>query len=176
MTDIRFGPFVLAPSATRLLRDGVDVKLRPRAFQALKILALHGGEYIGHERMIDLAWDGIVVSRHTVDVTIGEVRRALKEYGAWIGHRPKIGYCLDVPRSEALVTRGHHFWNLRTRDGFERALECFQQAAVEGPTDFRAFEGQSVCYLMLASQGMRAPRQMYAGFLEAHGRPRRSLA
>ena len=170
MTAITFGPFLLDPSAARLVRDGAEVKLRPQAFLALKVLALHSGCHIGHERMIAEAWDGILVSRHTVDVTIGEVRRALKEYGTWIGHRPKVGYCLDIPRSETLITRGQHFWNLRTRDGFERALECFRQAAVDGPTDFRAFEGLSVCYLMLASQGMRAPREMYAGFLDAHGR------
>jgi DNA-binding winged helix-turn-helix (wHTH) protein/Flp pilus assembly protein TadD len=168
MPEISFGPFVLDPNSTRLLRDGTEVKLRPQAFEALRVLAVHSGEYIGHERMIAEAWDGTTVSRHTVDVTIGEVRRTLKEYGAWIGHRPKVGYCLEVPRSDALISRGQHFWNLRTREGFERALECFRQAAAEGPTDFRAFEGQSVCYLMLASTGMRAPHEMYRGFLDAH--------
>jgi DNA-binding winged helix-turn-helix (wHTH) protein/Flp pilus assembly protein TadD len=170
MAEIAFGPFVLDPSSTRLLRDGAEVKLRPQAFEALRVLALHSGEYIGHDRMIAEAWDGTTVSRHTVDVTIGEVRRTLNEYGAWIGHRPKVGYCLEVPRSETLITRGQHFWNLRTREGFEKALECFRQAAAEGPSDFRAFEGQSVCYLMLASQGMRAPRDMYPEFLKAHAR------
>ena len=168
--DLSFGPFVLDTAATRLLRDGVEVKLRPQAFQALKVLALHGGQHVGYDRMIAEAWDGIVVSRHTVDVTVGEARKTLDEYASWISHRPKRGYCLEVPNSDELVRRGHHFWNLRTGEGFGKALECFRQAAAQGSTDFRAFEGQAVCYLMFSTFGMRPPREMYSGFLDAHSR------
>lgn len=170
MAEIQFGPFRLDPSGIRLLRDGAEVNLRPQALHALRVLALHVGEYVGYERMIAEAWDGTLVSRHTVDVTIGEVRRTLKEYGPWIVQRKRVGHCLDVPRSEALIGRGQHFWNLRTCEGFERALACFQQAGEEAPSDFRAFEGQSACYLTLATHGMRAPREMYPRFLEAHRR------
>ena len=93
-----------------------------------------------------------------MDVTVGEVRRTLREYGSWIGQRPKVGYCLDVPRSDDHIRRGQLLWNLRTREGFDNALECFTHAAADDESDSRAFEGQSVCYLMLLSQGMRAPR------------------
>src|SRR5688500_5936971 len=120
--------------------------------------------------MIDEAWKGTFVSRHTVDVTVGEVRKTLGEYGTWIVHRPKVGYSLDVPTSDALVRKGWHFWDRRTRQGFERALDCFQQAAAECPSDFRAFEGLSVSYLMLATFGIRAARDVYPGFLAAHER------
>jgi tetratricopeptide (TPR) repeat protein len=41
---------------------------------------------------------------------------------------------------------------------------------VECPSDARAFEGLSVCYLMLATFGMRSPRETYPRFLEAHER------
>src|SRR5688572_31823577 len=120
--------------------------------------------------MIAEAWKGTFVSRHTVDVTVGEVKKTLGEYGTWISHRPKVGYTLDVPTSDALVRKGWHFWERRTRQGFERALDCFQQAAAECPSDFRAFEGLSVSYLMLATFGIRAPREAYPGFLAAHDR------
>jgi len=152
------------------MRDEIEVKLRPQAMKALAVLASHRGRYVGHDRLMAEAWDGNIVSRHTVDVTVGEVRRTLREYGSWIGQRPKVGYCLAVPRSDEQIKRGQLFWNLRTREGFERALECFTQAAADDPSDFRAFEGQSVCYLMLGSQGMRAPREVYPRFLSAHGR------
>jgi DNA-binding winged helix-turn-helix (wHTH) protein len=36
---MRFGPFVLDCAATRLLREGVEVRLRPQALQALKVHA-----------------------------------------------------------------------------------------------------------------------------------------
>jgi tetratricopeptide (TPR) repeat protein len=170
MSEVSFGPFQLDPSATRLLRDGVEVKLRPQAFQALRTLLRHSGQSIGYEQMMAEAWEGTFVSRHTVDVTIGEVRKSLGEYGRWITHRPKVGYCLEIPASDELVRTGWHYWNRRTRDGADRAIEYFQRAARECASDFRAFEGLSTCYLMLATFGMRAPRDVYDDFLDAHAR------
>jgi tetratricopeptide (TPR) repeat protein len=120
--------------------------------------------------MINQAWDGNLVSKHTVAVTIGEVKKTLAEFGGWITYRPKLGYRLDVPHSDDLVKQGWHFWSRRTREGFEKALDCFQQAAIENPSDFRAFEGISLCYLLLGTYGMRLPREMYSGFLQAHKR------
>jgi tetratricopeptide (TPR) repeat protein len=168
--ELSFGPFVLDAAGSRLLRDGGEVRLRPQALQALKTLLAHGGRSVSYEQMIAEAWKGTFVSRHTVDVTVSEVKKTLGEYGVWISHRPKVGYSLDVPTSDALVRRGWHFWDRRTRQGFERALECFRQAVAECPSDFRAFEGLSVSYLMLATWGIQPPRAMYKGFQEAHER------
>ena len=168
--SITFGPFSLDASATRLLRDGVEVRLRPQALRALKVLLVHGGPWARYEQMIAEAWRGTVVSQHTIDVTVGEVRRSLQEYGTWIGNRPKVGYSLDVPRSDELVRRGWHFWNLRTQDGLARAIDTFTRATAECPSDFRAFEGLSATYLALATLGLKPPRLMYQGFLEAHAR------
>ena len=170
MAEIVFGPFSLDIAATRLLRDGAEVRLRPQALQALRVLLRHGGETIRYEQMIAEAWDGTLVSRHTVDVTVGEVKKCLQEYGSWLMNRPKVGYRLEVPRSDELVRRGWHCWNRRTREGFERAIDCFRQALAGCPSDFRVFEGLSASYLMLATFGMRQPREMYARFLEAHDR------
>ena len=170
MPEVSFGPFALDSSSTRLTRDGVEVKLRPQAFQALRTLLRHSGQSIGYEQMMAEAWDGTFVSRHTVDVTIGEVRKSLGEYGRWITHRPKVGYCLEIPASEELVRTGWHYWNRRTREGADRAIDCFKRAARECGSDFRAWEGMSTCYLMLATFGMRSPREVYPEFLEAHQR------
>lgn len=170
MADLAFGPFSVDPAAGRVVRQGTELKLRPRAFQALKTLAQHGGQCVSYEQMIAEAWEGISVSKHTVDVTVGEVRKALQEYAGWITHPRKRGYCLEVPRSEDLVRRGWHYWTHSTRDGFEQAAACFTQAACENPRDFEAFRGLSRSYLMLAVHGMRPPRDMYPRFLEAHDR------
>jgi len=170
MPTITFGAYTFASPPPRLMRGDVEVRLRPQALKAFAVLATHRGEYVGHDRMIAEAWGGNVVSRHTVDVTIGEVRRTLGECGSWIAQRPKVGYCLDVPRSDEQIRRGQLLSNLRTRPGLEKALDCFTQAAADDPTDVRAFEGQSVCYLRLGTQGMRAPREMYERFLSAQSR------
>lgn len=170
MEQITFGPFRLDPTTLTLLRDGHELELRPQAYQALRALIHNRGRYVGYAQMINQAWDGNLVSKHTVAVTIGEVKKILGEFGVWISYRPKLGYRLDVPHSDDLVKQGWHFWSRRTREGFEKALDCFQQAAVENPSDFRAFEGISLCYLLLGTYGMRLPREMYNGFLQAHRR------
>jgi len=170
LADIRFGPFTLDASATRLERDGREIRLRTQGLLALRVLLRHAGKTVGYQQMIEEAWDGTIVSRHTVDVTIGEVRKSLGEFGSWIVNRPKLGHRIDVPTSDELVRRGWHFFNRRTREGFDRAIECFEQAAVETPSDRRSFIGLSESYLALATFGMRPPRDMYRRFLEAHAR------
>jgi len=170
MTDIVFGPFSLDVAATRLSRDGRDVKLRPQGLAALRVLLRHAGETVRYEQMIEEAWQGTIVSRHTVDVTISEVRKSLGEFGSWIINKPKLGYRIEVPRSDELVRRGWHFWQRRTREGFNRAIECFEQAIAETPADCRGYVGLSQTYLALATFGMRPPREMYPAFLAAHQR------
>lgn len=170
MEQITFGPFRLDTTTTTLLRDGQELELRPQAFHALQALIRNRGRYVGYAQMINQAWDGNLVSKHTVAVTIGEVKKSLAEFGLWISYRPKLGYRLEVPHSDDLVKQGWHFWSRRTQEGFEKALQCFEQAALENPTDFRPFEGISLCYLLLGTYGMRLPREMYSGFLQAHRR------
>ena len=163
MADFTFGPFALDTTAARLLRRGREVRLRPQAIRALAILAARAGRCVEYDELMAEAWRGVVVSRHTVDVTIAEVRRALGEYGPWLRHRT-VGYAFEIPASSDHVRLGWHLWSLRTRDGFERALTCFQQAAVEEPEDFRAYEGQAACHMMLAAYGMSPGRGLFSLF------------
>lgn len=160
-----FGPFVVDTAGSRVLREGVALKLRPQAFQVLKILVQNTGQWISCDRLISEAWEGHHVSRHTVSVTVGELKNALEEYGSWISCRPKIGYRLESPRSDELIKTGWHFWSRRTREGFEKALEAFEEAAQENASDPRAYEGIAISWLMPATYGMRAPREVYPKYL-----------
>lgn len=166
--QIVFGPFYLDTEAPRLLRDRVELELRPQALHALRTLVQNTGRCVDYEEMIREAWHGISVSRHTVAVTVGEVKKALREYGSWISYHPKFGYRIDVPKTEDLIRNGWHCWHRHTREGFEKALSRFEQAARDHSTDFRAFEGISRCYLMLGTFSMQPPKEMYAAFQEAH--------
>ena len=168
MPEYVFGPFSLDSTTSRVTREGAPLRLRPLAFHTLRVLLQHPNEVVGYDAMIAEAWQGTHVSRHTVDVTVGEVRKHLGEYGRWIVHRPKFGYALEVPRSDELVRHGWHFWNQRTRGACARALDCFKRAISESPSDFRAFEGLSASYLALAIFGTGPPLEMYPRFLEAH--------
>jgi DNA-binding winged helix-turn-helix (wHTH) protein/Flp pilus assembly protein TadD len=170
MAEFTFGPYSLSTDTSRLTRDGAEVRLRPRAFHALRVLLAHVGAVVDYETIIAEGWEGVHVSRHTVDVTLAEVRRRLGEYGRWIEHRGKYGYALQVPLSDELVRQGWHFWSQRTRAGCERAIECFTRVTADCSSNFRAFEGLSASYLALAVFGMRCPLTMYPRFLDAHKR------
>jgi tetratricopeptide (TPR) repeat protein len=166
--EFTFGPFTLRTENGRLSRDGVEVRLRPQAFQALRVLLQAGGRFVDYDRMMAEAWSGTFVTRHTIDVTLSDVRRQLGEFGRWITHRSTFGYALIVPGSDELVRQGWHFWHQRTRVGCDRAIDCFKRAVAESPTDCRAFEGLSASYLALAVFGIAPPLEMYPRFLEAH--------
>jgi len=168
--EVTVGPFVVDLAGARLFCEGAEIKLRPRAFHVLRVLLQNNGRSLGYEQLMADAWEGTFVSRHTVDVTVREVKKTLGQYGTWITHRPKVGYSLELPTSDEHIRRGMHFWNRRTREGFERAIECFTAASHECSADARAFEGLSVSYLALATFGMRPPREMYPAFLAAHQR------
>jgi DNA-binding winged helix-turn-helix (wHTH) protein len=170
MEQVAFGPFSVDVEARRLRRGGTELELRPQAFRALNLLIQNAGRYVNHDQMIREAWDGISVSRNTISVTIAEVKKILQEYGGWIRCRPKLGYVLEVPGGEDLIKKGWHLWERRTREGLEKALACFEEAAAENPSDFRAFEGISLSYLLLCTYGMRPPLDTYPKFLEAHNR------
>jgi DNA-binding winged helix-turn-helix (wHTH) protein len=167
---IALGPFRVNLATTRLLRDGVELELRPQAFRAFKVLIENPGRLVDYKQMIREAWGGVQVSRHTVAVTVGEIKHALGEYGSWINCQPKFGYRLEIPHSEDLIRRGWHFWNQYSRVGYENALRCFEEAAEHDGADFRALEGISSTYLMLASFVMLAPRDIAQPFWAAHHR------
>jgi len=165
---ISFGPFRVHLASARLYRDGAEIELRPRAFRALTVLAQNPGRLVEYEQLIREAWDGVRVSNHTVAVTIGEIKQLLGEYAAWIQCQSKFGYRLEIPQSEVLIRRGWHYWGQYNHPGYENALRCFQQAAQLDNVDFRAWEGISSTYLMLASFVMQAPGDLARPFWEAH--------
>jgi len=168
--QFEFGPFLLDAANSELRRDGIPVKLRPRAFSVLCALVHLSGQWVSCERLIGDAWEGNHVSRHTVSVTIAELKNALQEYGNWITSRPKVGYRFESPRADELIKTAWHFFNRRTREGFARALECFQTAAKENDSDPRAYEGIAISWLVPATYGMSAPREVYPEFLRAFER------
>jgi tetratricopeptide (TPR) repeat protein/DNA-binding winged helix-turn-helix (wHTH) protein len=156
-------------STDTLRRDGLEIPLRPQANRALRALVSHSGLPLSHEQMLRHAWDGMQVSKHTVTVTVGEVKRALGEFGSWITCHAKLGYCLEIPGSEEMLRVGWHHLSRGTREGLEKSVRCFESAASAG-AEGRALEGLSRAYLTLGTYGMMAPSAAYPKFLEAHER------
>ena len=129
------------------MRDDLEVRLRPQAMKALAVLS--AGSIAGNTwRRVD-ARGGLGGQRRVaLDVTVGEVRRTLRDTprGLDSGRRSATAStCLDSDyyiRSRAAVLEPA---DARAVSTTRRVLHA--RAAAE--RDFRAFEGQSVCYLML---------------------------
>jgi DNA-binding winged helix-turn-helix (wHTH) protein len=168
--QLSFGPFCLDLRTCRVWREGADLGLRPQAFAALRVLIQKIGMHVSYDELIQEAWDGNIVSRHTVATTIGAIRKALDEYGAWITYRPRLGYRLEVPATRDLIRTGWHHWNRRTREGIEMASQCFEQAALLNPADPGGFSGMSSCYMVLGTFGLRPAAEVFEPLREAQER------
>jgi adenylate cyclase len=73
----RFGEFTLAAAEHRLLRDSVEVLLRPKAFNTLLYLVRRHGHTVAKDELLDAVWPGTFVSDAVLTHCIAEVRQAL---------------------------------------------------------------------------------------------------
>ena len=53
-----------------------------------------------------------------------------------------------------LYLKGQYFWNKRTMEGFERAIDYFQQAIAKDPNYARAYAGLADCYALMGGYSM----------------------
>jgi predicted ATPase/DNA-binding winged helix-turn-helix (wHTH) protein len=72
-----FGPFRLEPAAYRLLRAGVPVHLRPKAFDTLVYLVEKRGRLVGVGELTAKVWLGEARTDNTYQQAIKDIRKAL---------------------------------------------------------------------------------------------------
>ncbi|MBI4909468.1 MAG: tetratricopeptide repeat protein [Acidobacteria bacterium] len=60
-------------------------------------------------------------------------------------------------QSYDLYLRGRFHWNKRTPDGFQRAIECFEEAVLRDPRFAPGYAGLADTYSLLAQRGLSAP-------------------
>lgn len=107
--DLCFGEFRLAGKIDLLFWRGEVVPLEPRAVQVLRVLALHRGEVVRKEILIDRVWLESFVTEGVLKKAISQIRRALGEREAareWIETFHRRGYRLRAaaPRPVGLET------------------------------------------------------------------------
>src|SRR5258705_5161900 len=73
----RFGPFELQPDQRRLLKDGVTISLRPRAFDLLAALVDRAGHLVTKEELLDQVWQKMVVEEAALHVQVSGLRKVL---------------------------------------------------------------------------------------------------
>jgi serine/threonine protein kinase/tetratricopeptide (TPR) repeat protein len=69
------------------------------------------------------------------------------------------------PEAYREYLRGRYWWNKRTEEGYNKGIECFQQAIVRDPKYALAYCGLADCYSMHANYGFLAPKE---GFSKAN--------
>ena len=85
MGRLRFGPFEFSSRDRALRREGSPIPLGSRAFDILAYLALHAGEVIPKQDLIDHVWPGVNVAEGSLRVHVAAIRKTLRD--GQFGHR-----------------------------------------------------------------------------------------
>jgi Tfp pilus assembly protein PilF len=71
------------------------------------------------------------------------------------------------PEAQELYLKGRYYWNRRTPDDLNRAVDYFTQAIVKDPSDAQAYVGLADCYNLLREFGAMPPSEAYPRALAA---------
>jgi tetratricopeptide (TPR) repeat protein len=89
-----------------------------------------------------------------------------------VGHRDLrfnaiAGRHVPNPEAQDLYLKGRYFWERRTPDDLNKAIDYFTQAIVKDPSDAQAYVGLADCYNLLREFGAMSPREAYPRALSA---------
>jgi DNA-binding winged helix-turn-helix (wHTH) protein/TolB-like protein/Tfp pilus assembly protein PilF len=92
-----FDDFTVDLAAGCLLRNGREVKLRPKSFEALRYLVENGGRLVGKDELMRVLWPDSFVTENSLVKCMKDVRLALEdESQRYIKTVPKRGYIFTV--------------------------------------------------------------------------------
>jgi len=101
----RFGSFEVQPGKRRLLRDGVAVSLRPRAFDLLVALVDHAGRLVTKDELLDHVWQKTVVEEAALHVQGSALRKVLGADAITTVSGRGYQFTLPVPKGDRQVDR-----------------------------------------------------------------------
>jgi TolB-like protein/DNA-binding winged helix-turn-helix (wHTH) protein/thioredoxin-like negative regulator of GroEL len=94
----RFGEFTLDLDRGALLRDGVEVRLRPKSYAVLTYLLERHGRLVTKEEVLDAVWGHTAVTEGALTQVLIDIRRALEDRSQTVIRTvPRRGYVFDVP-------------------------------------------------------------------------------
>src|SRR5271156_4548816 len=71
------------------------------------------------------------------------------------------------PEAQDLYLKGRYFWDRRTPEDLNKAIDYFTQAIVKDPSDAAAYVGLADCYNLLREFGAMPPSEAYPRALSA---------
>ena len=96
-TIYSFGAFTLDVARGTLSRDGVESRLRPKAYAVLRYLVAHPGRLVGKQELLDAVWGSTVVTEGSLTQCVIEIRRALGDAEQRLLRTvPRQGFLFDV--------------------------------------------------------------------------------
>jgi two-component system, OmpR family, alkaline phosphatase synthesis response regulator PhoP len=95
-TEIKAGGLVVDFEKKVVVCGGAEIRLSPKEFGILSMLARQPGRVFSREEILAEVWHGdAFVLERTVDVHIARVRRKLGDSGRCITNRQGYGYCFE---------------------------------------------------------------------------------
>src|SRR5262252_1865171 len=102
-----FDNFTLDLRRGCLLRNGVEIKLRPQTFATLTFLVENSGRLISKEELIKAVWPDWNASDNQLARCLSEVRHALGDVEQrYVKTVPRRGYIFDARLDTGLALRG----------------------------------------------------------------------
>src|SRR5262245_6288647 len=104
-----FAPFLLDAGSRILLKNGVTVRLTPKAFETLLVLVQHGLQVVDKDQLLKDVWPDSFVEEGSLSRNIHELRKALGDDSSeprYIETIPKRGYRFIAPTKKFLPQGG----------------------------------------------------------------------
>ncbi|GAK48516.1 two-component response regulator [Secundilactobacillus oryzae JCM 18671] len=102
--DIEVGDLTIHPDAYSVTKRGENIELTHREFELLHYLALHLGQVMTREHLLQTVWGyDYFGDVRTVDVTVRRLREKIEDnasHPTWLVTRRGVGYCLRNPENE----------------------------------------------------------------------------
>ena len=122
---IAFADFVLDTGRAALLRDGVEIKLRPQAQEVLRHLLENEGRVVSKQEFFDTLWDGTAVTDGALVQCVIDIRHALGDRASMIRTVQRRGYVFErpadstvpePPEAAAVQRRARPWWPIGRRE------------------------------------------------------------
>ncbi len=103
MSRFRVGPCIVDIPRRRLSRDGSDIPLPWRSFEALRLLIAARGETVARDELLRALWTDVAVEESSLPKCISQLRKALgDEHATLVETVPRLGYRLAAPAEEII--------------------------------------------------------------------------
>jgi serine/threonine protein kinase/TolB-like protein/Tfp pilus assembly protein PilF len=76
-------------------------------------------------------------------------------------HNRMMKHYTEDPEAYQLYLKGRFYWNKRTEENYQKAIDYFRQAIEKDPNYALAYTGLADSYSFLSSQGIRSPHDVF---------------